>query len=188
MNQCYNEIPVLYRNSIFSVDPITQQTYPDSQDQNCSYRIKILFQFDMEDENSWFTITPNLERRKRPAVFEPKYVTPVSRKTFGGAGDAGVYTRAQLSEFWDNIVISAASRKALQKISRELIVPITAIHGPEQYSYYAPRTDFYVDNMTSPNYKNQFMDTFGSVAYVLQFCGIYSLASCFSSLSLISLS
>ena len=172
MNQCYDKIPIFYKNAIFFVDPITRQTYPDAQVQNCSDRIKNLFQFDMEDENSWFTITPTLEHRKRPAVFGPKDVTPVSRRAFGGAGDAGIYTRAQLSEFWDNILISAASRKALQKFSRELIVPNTAIHGPEQYSY-APPTDFYVDNMISPSYfKNQFMDTFGSVAYVLEFCGI----------------
>ena len=64
----------------------------------------------MEDENSWFTITPTLEHRKRPAVFGPKVVTAVSRRDFGGAGDAGIYKRAQLSEFWDNVVISAASR------------------------------------------------------------------------------
>ena len=104
----------------------------------------------MEDENSWFTSTPTLEHRKRQAVFGPKDVTPVSRRAFGGAGDGGIYTRAQLSEFWDKILISAASRKALQKISRELIVPNTAIHGPEQYSYHAPRSDIYVDNMISP--------------------------------------
>ena len=166
--------PHLLKNAIFFVDPVTRQTYPDPQVQNCSDRIKNLFQFDIEDENSWFTITPTLEHRKRPAVFGPKDVTPVSRRAFGGAGDAGIYTRAQLSEFWDNILISAASRKALQKFSRELIVPNTAIHGPEQYSYYAPRTDFYVDKMISHRYfKNQFMDTFGSVAYDLEFCGIY---------------
>ena len=86
----------------------------------------------MEDENSWFTITATLEHRKRPVVFGPKVVTSVSRRTFGGAGDAGIYTRAQLSEFWENILISAASRKALQKFSRELIVPNTTVHGPEQ--------------------------------------------------------
>ena len=138
----------------------------------------------MEDENSRFTITPTLEHRKRPAVFGPKDVTSASRKAFGGAGDAGIYTRALLSEFWDNILISAASRKALQKFSRELIVPNTAINGPKQYSYYAQRTDFYVDIMISRSYfKNQFMDTFGSVAYVLEFCGIYF--SCFLFIKLI---
>ena len=116
----------------------------------------------MEDENSWLTTTPTLEHRIRPAVFGPKDVTPVSRRAFGGAGDAGTYTRAQLSEFWDKIFISAASRKALQKFSRDLIVPNTAIHGPKQYSFYASRTGFYVDNMIFPSYfKNQSMDTFG---------------------------
>ena len=114
----------------------------------------------MEDENSWFTITPTLEHRKRPAVYGPKDVTPVSRRAFGEAGDAGINTRAQLSEFWGNIPISAASRKALHKFSAVLIVPNTAIYGPEQYSYYARRTDFYVDNMISPScFKIQFMDT-----------------------------
>ena len=174
INQCYDKIPVFYKNANFFVDPITRQTYPDAQVQNCPDRIKNLFQFDMEDENSWFTITPTLEHRKWPAVFGPKDVASVSRRVFVRAGDAGIYTRAQWSDFWDNVIISAASRKALQKLSRELIIPNTAIHGPEQYPYYVPRTDFYVDNMISPSYFiSQFIDTFGSVAYVLEFCGIY---------------
>ena len=32
--------------------------------------------------------TPTLEHRKRPARFGPKDVTPVSKRSFGGAGDA----------------------------------------------------------------------------------------------------
>ena len=165
---------LLQKCYLLCIYPITRQTYPDAQVQNCSDRNNKFFQFNMEDENSWFTITPTLEHKKRPAVFGPKDVTPVSRRAFGGAGDAGIYASTQLSVFWDNILISAASGKALQKFSRESIVPNTAIHGPEQYSYYGPRTDFYVDNMISPSYfKIQFMDTFGSVAYVLECCGIY---------------
>ena len=111
INQYFDKIPIFYKNAIFFVVPITGQTYPHTQVQNCSDGIKN-FQFDVEDENSWFTITPTLEHRKCPAVFGPKDVTPVSRRVFGGAGDAGIYTRAQLSEFWDNILISVASRKA----------------------------------------------------------------------------
>ena len=182
INQCYDKIAIFYKHAIFFLNQINRQTYPNAQVQNCSDRIKNLSQFDMRDENSWFTITHTLEHRKRPAVFGPKDVTPVSRIACGGAGDAGIYTRAHLSEFWDNI--SATSRKALQKLSRELIVPNTAIHGPEQYSYYAPRTDFYVHNIISPSYfKNQLIDTFGSAAYVLEFCGIHF--SCFLFIKLI---
>ena len=178
MNQSYDEIPFFYKSAIFFVDPIGRQIYPDDQFQNCSDRITNVFQFDMEDEISWFTITPTLENRKRRAVFGPKDVTLASRRAFSGAGDARIYTQARLSEFWDKILISAASRRAVQKFFGELIVPNTAIHGPEQYFRYALRTDFYVDNMISPSYfKNPFMDTFGSIAYVLEFCGIQF--SCF---------
>ena len=111
-----------------------------------------MFQFDMEDKNSWFSIPTTLEHRKRPAVFGQKDVTPVSRRAFGGAGDARIYRRAQPSEIWDKILVSAASRKSLEKISRELIIPNTAIHVSQEYSYYAPWTDFYVANMICSNY------------------------------------
>ena len=94
MNKCYDEIPISYKNAIFFVEAITRQTDPDAQVQNCTDRIEKIFQFDMEDENSWFTITPTLEHTKRPAVFGPKDVTPVFRRAFGGAEDAGIYTRA----------------------------------------------------------------------------------------------
>ena len=117
MNQCYDNIPNLYKNAIVFVDAFTRKTYPDAQVQNCSDRTENLFHFHMEDEKSWFTITPTLEHRKRTEVFGPKDITPVSRRSFGGAGDAGIYTQAQLSEFWDNILISAASRKDWRKFS-----------------------------------------------------------------------
>ena len=51
MNQSSDKIPTLYKIAIFFVDPFTRQTYPDAPVQNCSNRIKNLFQFDMEDEN-----------------------------------------------------------------------------------------------------------------------------------------
>ena len=134
MNQCYNKIPIFHKIATLFVDPINRQAYADAQVQNCRDRIKNLFQVHMEDENSLFTITPTLEHRKRPAVFGPRYVNAVSRRASGGAGDARPYTRAQLSEFRDKFLISAASWRASQKLTREHFVPNTATHGPEQYS------------------------------------------------------
>ena len=97
MIQFYDKIPTFFKKAISFVDPITRQTYRYAQVWNCSDRRKNLFQFNMEDENSWFTITPTLEHKKGPEAFGPKDVTPVSRRAFGGAGDAGIYMRAQLS-------------------------------------------------------------------------------------------
>ena len=85
-----------------------------------------------------------------------------------------MYTRSELSNFWDSILISAASRNALKKFSQKLIVFSNNNKNPDNFPFYAPRTDFFVDNMISPGYfKDRFMDTFGPVAYVLEHCGIY---------------
>ena len=53
LNQCYDEIPILYKGQIQFVDPITKQTLPDALPQNCSDLIKDLVQMDMDQKDSW---------------------------------------------------------------------------------------------------------------------------------------
>ena len=85
-----------------------------------------------------------------------------------------MYTRSELSSYWDSILISAASRNALKKFSQKLIVCSSNNKNPDSFPYYAPRTDFFVNNMISTGYfKDRFMDTFGPIAYILELCGIY---------------
>ena len=174
MNQCYDKIPILYEGEIRFVDPITWQTYPDAVPQNCSDRIKNLFQLDMDQEDSRCTLTPGIVHQDRPAIFGPKKITPMSAQSLTGSQDAGMYTRNELRGFWDNILINAASRTALKKFSQNLIIFSTSPEGSDGFHYYTPRTEFYVDKMISPEkFKDQFMDTFGPVAYFLEHCGIY---------------
>ena len=122
MNQCYDRIPILYEGQIQLVDPIERQTHPEANIQNCTDRIKNLFQFDMDQEDSWYILTPGIIHQDRPAVFAPKEVSHVAVHSFRGSEDAGMYTRSELSNFWDSILISAASRNAFKKISQKLIV------------------------------------------------------------------
>ena len=117
MNQCYDKIPILYEGEIRFVDPIRRQTYPDAAPQNCSDRIKTLFQLNMDQEDSWYTLTPGIVHQDRPAIFGPKKITPMSAQSLTGSQDAGMYTRNELRGFWDNILINAASRTALKKFS-----------------------------------------------------------------------
>ena len=128
----------------------------------------------MDQEDSWYTLTPGIVHQDRPAIFGPKKLTPMATQPLIGSQDAGMYTRNELRGFWDNILINAASRTALKKFSQNLIFYSTQQSGPDGFHYYTPRTDFYVDKMISPEYfKDRFMDTFGPVAYVLEHCGIY---------------
>ena len=128
----------------------------------------------MDQEYSWYTLTLGIVHQDRPAVFVPKDVSPVAVHSFPGSQDAGMYTRSELTIFWDSILISAASLNALNNFPQQLSVFSSNNKNPDSFPYYAPRTDFYVDNMISPGYfKDRFMDTFGPVAYVTEHCGIY---------------
>ena len=174
MNQCYDKIPILYRAQIQFVDPITRQTYPHAITQNCSDRIKNLFQLDMDQEGSWYTLTPGIIHQDKPAIFGPQEFNPVASHTFTGSRDAGMYTRNELKGFLDGMLINAASRTALKNGTQNLIVYTTDQKGTDGSHYYTPRTEFFVDKMISPGYfKDQFLDTFGPVVYVLEHCGIY---------------
>ena len=104
----------------------------------------------------------------------PKDVSPVAVHSFPGSQNAGIYTRSELSNFWDGVLISAAFRNSLKKISQKLIVFSNNNKNSDRFPYYAPQSDVYVDNMISPgSFNDRFIDTFGPVAYVLEHCGIY---------------
>ena len=85
-----------------------------------------------------------------------------------------MYTCNELKGSWDSILINAVSRRALKKFSQNLIVYTTALEGTDGSHYYTPRTEFFVDKMIPPGYfKNQFLNTFGPVVYVVEHCAIY---------------
>ena len=128
----------------------------------------------MDQKYSWYSLTPEITHRDRPAVFAPKGISPFTTQKFPQSAKAGMYTKGQLSDFWDVILMSSASKSDLQKFTRNLIVPSNAKKSPDGYTYYAPRTDFFIDNMISPNYfEIKFVQTFGTVGYWLEKCGIW---------------
>ena len=142
MNQCYDRIPIVYEGRIHFVDPITRQTHRATNLQNCTDRIKNHFHFDMDQEDSWYTLTPGIVHQDRRAVFGPKDVSPLAIHFFPGSQDAGMYTRCELSSFWDSILIATASRNAFKKSLEKLIVSSNDNKSPESFPYYSPRTDF----------------------------------------------
>ena len=121
MNQFFERVPILYQGQIQIVDTITRQAYPNDNAQNCSDRIKKLFQLDMDQKDSWYSLTPIIVHQDKPAIFGPKENTPVARHSLRGSQDAGMYTRSELRGFWDNVFVNAISRSALGKFSQNLI-------------------------------------------------------------------
>ena len=166
MNQCYDRIPILYEDQIQFVDPFTRQAHPAANLQNRTDRIINLFHFDIDQEDSWCTLTPGNDHQEKPAVFGPKDVSPVPVHYFPGSQDAGMYSRSELSSsFWDSISIFAASPNAIRKFWQKLIVFSNNNKNPDSFLYYAPCTDLLVDNLISPGYfEDRYLDIFGPVA------------------------
>ena len=134
----------------------------------------------MDQEDSWYTLTPGIAHQDQPAIFRTQDISPVASHTFTRSQDAGMYTCNELRGFWDSILINAASRTALKKFSQNLFVDTTDQEVTEGFHYYTPRTEFFVDKLISPGYfKDQFLDTFGPVVYVLEHCGTYFLVFLF---------
>ena len=128
----------------------------------------------MDQEDSWYILTPGIIHQDKPAIFGPQDINPVASHTFTGSQDAGMYTRNELKGFWDSILINAASGTALKKFSQNLIVYTTDQEGTDGSHYYTPRTEFFLDKMILPGYfKDHFLDTIGPVVCVLEHCGNY---------------
>ena len=141
--KCYDRMPILYEGQIQFVDPITGQTHPAANTQNCTDRIKSLYQTDMDLEDSWYTLTPGIVHQDRSVVSGPKVLSPVAVHSFLGSQDAGMYTRVELSSFWDSILVSAVS-KCFEKVSQKLNVFSNSNKKPDSFPYYVPRTNFFV--------------------------------------------
>ena len=53
MDTCYDRIPVLYKNKVRFIDPVSRQTFTTAKQQPCNNKQKNLFQLDIENDNSW---------------------------------------------------------------------------------------------------------------------------------------
>ena len=107
-------------------------------------------------------------------MFGPQNINPVASHTFNGSQNAGMYTRNEVKGFWDSILINAASKTAVKKFSKNLIVYTTAQERTDGSHYYTPQTEFFEDEMISAGYfRDEFLDIFGTVVYKLEPCGIF---------------
>ena len=107
-------------------------------------------------------------------IFGPKEVTLMAEHSLIISQDAGMYSRSELRNVWNDIPVKAASKPAPGKFLKNPIVYSALQQTTGGLRYYALQTKIFDDKMISPGYfKDSFMDTFGPVAYVLEHCGIY---------------
>ena len=81
-NQSYDKMPIFYKGRSQFIDPITRQTLPKAMPQNFPDPTKTLLQLDMDQKDSWFSLTPEITHRDRPALIAPKDISPFTTQKF----------------------------------------------------------------------------------------------------------
>ena len=120
-DECYNRIPIMYKENIRFVDPITRQTFQSADLQDCSDKHLNLFQLDVDDDKSWIELTPQITRVTGPYLFKPKKIVQQIKHSLASSQGTSIYTYAQMQKFWIMISDNSEMKGILLKVSRSFL-------------------------------------------------------------------
>ena len=103
MDKCYDKIPIFWENRVHFVDPITRQTFPSANEFSCQHATQNLFQFDLDNDDSWYNLIPHPVVHNKPIVFSPTSLSRPSLHVPYSSNIARLHTRKQLSQFWNDV-------------------------------------------------------------------------------------
>ena len=129
-------------------------------------------------------LTPESLKREAPQMFKPTQTkTTITPKTFT-ALDAGIYSNAELDQFWNRVLFAKHSDTTLQLLGKSLSYDFITVHnerhshsGPNPYNHLGIGIHDHLLNflpLFNPDWFSQaFINFFGYPCYVLTPCGIY---------------
>ena len=157
----FDRIPIHFKNILMYVDPITRQTYDYAAPITCNDNPQNIIELDLNsDDQEFYIFRPEPLKQKPPLMFTPSQSKITKRPNTFTAQDAGVFSNAELEQFWNRIFFSKHSDKTLQSLGNAL-----------SYSYISVKTPDYSDSHTSQT--NPFISLIGYPCYILTQCGVY---------------
>ena len=86
---------------------------------------KKIIELDLDsDDQDFYILGPEPIKRKPPLMFTPSQIkTTIQPNTFT-AHDAGIYSNAELNQFWNRIFFSKHSDTTLQILGKLLVIPL----------------------------------------------------------------
>ena len=184
-DKCFDRIPIHYRETIMYVDPITRQTFnyatPIESGNNPQNIIEL---YPASDDEDFYVLTPEPLKREAPQMFKPTQIkTTITPNTFT-AQDAGIYSNAELDQFWNRVSFAKHSDTTLQILGKSLSYDFITVHnerhshsGPNPYNHLRIGIHDHLLNLLAlfnPDWFNQaFINFFGYPCYILTQCGIY---------------
>ena len=139
------------------------------------------------DDQDFYILSPEPIKRKPPLMFTPQIKTKIRPNTFT-AQNAGIYSNADLNQFWNRILFSKHSDTTLQLLGKALSfsfissktqIPDYDTNSPHDNPYNTLRVGLHdrLINLTplfTPTwFSDAFIALFGYPFYILTQCGIY---------------
>ena len=172
------------------IDPITRQTYGYATSIPCDNIPRIIIELDTDidtDDQNFYILRPEPIKRIPPLMFTPIRIKTTIRPNTFTAQDAGLYSNAELDQFWNGILFSKHSDTTLQLLGK-------ALSYSNILNSITPDCDTYISQKTPCNtlcielhdklmnltplltpswFADAFITLFGYPCYFLTHCGIH---------------
>ena len=177
-DNCFDRIPIHY-------DPITRQTFNYATIKECGNNPQNIIELDPNtDDGDFYVLTPDPLKREAPQMFKPTQIkTTISFNTFT-AQDAGIYSNAELDQFWNRVLFAKHSDTTLQLLGKSLSYDFITVHY-ELHSQTGSNPHIHLrielhDHLLSllplfnaDWFSQAFINYFGYPCYISTQCGIY---------------
>ena len=186
-DRCFDRITIHFKDTLMYVDPITRQTYDYATPITCDNNPNNIIELDPDsDDQDFYILGPEPIKRKPPLMFTPSQIKTTIRPNTFTAQDAGIYSNAELNQFWNRILFSKHSDTTLQLLGKALSYSFISSNTPD-YDANEPHGNPYntlriglhdkLLNLTplfTPTwFSDAFIALFGYPCYILTQCGIY---------------
>ena len=184
-DKCFDRFPIHYRKTIMYVDPITRQTFNIATPIKCENNPQKIIQLDPDtDDGNFYVLTPDPLKREAPQMFKLTQIkTTITPNTFT-AQDAGIYSNAELDQFWNRVLFAKHSDTTLQLLGKSPSYDFITVHneqhphtGSNPYNHLGIGLHDHLLNLLplfNPDWSSQaFINFFGYPCYVLTQCRIY---------------
>ena len=106
------------------VDPITRQTYHYATPIACDNNPRNIIELEaVSDDHDFINLGPVPIKRKPPLMFAPSQIKTAIRTNTFKRQNAGIYSNAELDQFWNRILFSKHSDFTLQLSGKTQLFP-----------------------------------------------------------------
>ena len=113
------------------MDPITRQTYGYAAPIACDNNPRNIIELDPDSvDKDFYNLGPETIKRKPPLMFTPSNKTTIRPNTSTTQG-AGIYSNAELNQFWNRFLFSKHADSTLQLLGKALSYSFFSSNTPE---------------------------------------------------------